>query len=289
MTTQENEAKIMSMYEAKLATWPVPYEEGYVKTRYGTTHVIMSGPKEAPPLVLVHAMGVTSTMWLPNIAALSREYRVYAVDTIGDFGKSALDNLDRYPRNGREYSLWLTDVFDQLSIQKADIIGASMGGWITMNYAIYAPDRVNRIALLGPLGIRSSFQVLFRLMSVVLFPVQANKRSLIQWTLGDNPRARDAYTEYMLTAVNCRNRLGTPYAISGDNLRRIKAPVLLVLGGSDNPIGSAEKAAARAEKLIPDIQVEIMPKTGHLMNMEDPEFVNAAILKFLYQSAHGNS
>ena len=104
----EDEAIYMAAYDAVLALWPVPYEFFDVPTRFGKTHVIASGLKGASPLVLLHAMGASATMWFPNIADLSREYRVYALDIIGDAGKSVVSFP---PKNKSDYALWLTDVF----------------------------------------------------------------------------------------------------------------------------------------------------------------------------------
>ena len=74
--TSENKAKILSIYDKRLSQWPVPYEFLNVPTRYGSTHIIASGPKDAPPIVLLYGQGGTATMWLPNVLALSRDYRI---------------------------------------------------------------------------------------------------------------------------------------------------------------------------------------------------------------------
>jgi pimeloyl-ACP methyl ester carboxylesterase len=152
----ENKAKILSIYAKNLSQWPVPYECCNVPTSYGSTHIIVSGPKDAPPIVLMHGRGGTATMWLPNVLALSRDYRVYALDTIGDFGKSELEDIDNYPKNGKSCSDWLVEVFNGLGINQAFVIGESMGGWITMNLSIFAPERVKGIILLAPVGISST-------------------------------------------------------------------------------------------------------------------------------------
>jgi len=80
-----------------LAFWPVPYESLDVPTRFGSTHIIISRPKDAPPLVLLHGANDSATAWYPNIADLSRNYRTYALDTIGDVGKSVASHL---PQSG---------------------------------------------------------------------------------------------------------------------------------------------------------------------------------------------
>src|SRR5207302_8885780 len=68
--------------------WPIASEQRFVPTTDGETFVRISGPEGAPPLVLLHGATATSLMWAPNIAALSAEYRTFAVDQIGEFGRS---------------------------------------------------------------------------------------------------------------------------------------------------------------------------------------------------------
>src|SRR5947208_1980903 len=68
--------------------WPIVSEERTVPTTYGPTFVRISGPTGAPPLVLIPGGASSSLMWAPNIRDLSSEYRTFAVDQIGDFGRS---------------------------------------------------------------------------------------------------------------------------------------------------------------------------------------------------------
>jgi pimeloyl-ACP methyl ester carboxylesterase len=86
-------------------------------------------------------MGIGGFVWSSIIVALSEKRRAYALDTIGDVGKSKLDDPDRYPKKGRDYSSWLDDVYDELDIAKPDVVAGSMGGWIALNRAIYARSR----------------------------------------------------------------------------------------------------------------------------------------------------
>ena len=80
----ESKARCLAVYDAALAHWPVPYDELDLPTRFGGTHVIVSGPDDAPPLVLLHGNWATATMWSSTIAELSRDFRTYAVDQIDD-------------------------------------------------------------------------------------------------------------------------------------------------------------------------------------------------------------
>jgi hypothetical protein len=75
----DGEARFTAAYDAVLKRWPVPYEEIDISTRFGTTHVVLAGPTDAPALVLLHGYMAASVMWAPNVAAFSRDHRVYAV------------------------------------------------------------------------------------------------------------------------------------------------------------------------------------------------------------------
>jgi len=86
--TPQGKAPFLAAYDAILKQWAVPYEELDITSRFGSTHVIVSGGKDAPPLVLLHGIMATSTMWTPNIADFSNDYRVYAIDVMGQPGKS---------------------------------------------------------------------------------------------------------------------------------------------------------------------------------------------------------
>ncbi|MBN2379796.1 alpha/beta hydrolase [candidate division WOR-3 bacterium] len=282
---EENKSKIMAMYDGKLTEWPVPYEAVEVRTKYGSTNIIASGPDTAPSIILVPAMGVTATMWLPNIEALSSSYRVYAIDIIGDLGKSELYALDYYPKTGKDYNDWLREVVTELGVEKTDVIAASLGGWIAMNFTIHSPDKVNHLILLGPMGLKANtFKVISKLTKIILNPSQKNKAELTHWLLGDNEEVNDALSDYLNTAMNCEGRIGVPKRISKSELKRIGVPTLLILGGDDNPIGSPIKNQNYAEKAISDISVEILANTGHLMNVERPAEINRRILEFLNES-----
>lgn len=120
--TPEGEALYLAAYDAALKLWPVPYDEMDISTRFGTTHVVVSGPKDAPPLVLLHGYMATSVMWAPNIIDFSRDYRVYAIDTMGQPSKS-------FPgdpiRDAADYAMWLTATLDGLHLDRVSLNSAN--------------------------------------------------------------------------------------------------------------------------------------------------------------------
>ena len=277
----ENKAKIMSIYDKHISQWPVPFEFLNVPTRYGSTHIIASGPKDVPPIVLLHGQGGTATMWLPNILALSRDYRTYAIDTIGDLGKSELDDLDNYPKKGQAYSDWLVDVFNELCINQAFVIGESRGGWIAMNLSIYAPERVKGISLLAPVGISALLGFILHVMLIMRFrPTDENKETFFRWSLGNDPLVYELLAEYVFTNMNCRSKYAWPSKFSNEKLKQITAPTLLFVSRSD-PTFNKQKDIDRAVKMIPNIQLEVMANISHAMNIENADFVNNRILDFI--------
>ena len=101
----ESYQRVMAHYDACFRRMGVAYETRYVDTRFGLTHVIVSGSKNDKPVVLWHGGNANSTAWAEWIPALASVYRVYAVDTIGEMGKSA---PSRPSRTGPAYGQWAT-------------------------------------------------------------------------------------------------------------------------------------------------------------------------------------
>jgi pimeloyl-ACP methyl ester carboxylesterase len=282
--TEENRARLMAMYDEGLRRWAVPFETFFVPGRYGRTHVIASGDVASPPLILLHPMGAGGFMWSSIVAALSAKRRLYALDTIGDVGRSELVDPDRYPKRGFDYSPWLDDVYEGLGIARTDLVAGLMGGWIAMNRAICAPERVRRLALLGPMGLpswRATLGVLGPMMSHVVRPTDAKLERIITRSLGEGERVNREFRAWMRILGRCRPRLGQPFHIAGRKLRTIKAPTLVILGGRDGLIGSATVAAGRARRNIARCEVEILPGAGHVMSIDEPEFVGDRIARFL--------
>src|SRR3954464_1246882 len=81
--TPAGEAAFLAAYDAAMKSWPVAYDEIDIPTQFGMTHVVVSGPKDAPPVVLLHGYWATATMWAPNVAFFSGAHGVYAVDGRG--------------------------------------------------------------------------------------------------------------------------------------------------------------------------------------------------------------
>jgi pimeloyl-ACP methyl ester carboxylesterase len=135
-------------YDKALTLWKVPFREINIQTSFGNAHVIVSGPKNAEPVVLLHGMNASSTMWYPNIKALSQNYRVYAIDNLLEPGKS---QMIREVKSMDKVISWYIEIFDQLKLNSFTLIGASKGGWLAVNIALHQRSRISNLILLSPL------------------------------------------------------------------------------------------------------------------------------------------
>lgn len=277
----EVEEALSRIYAEKLARWPVPYQERWLDTRWGATHLLVSGPADAPALLLLPGLAVTALMWLPNIAAISRHFRCFAVDVIGDYGRSTLANPRRAIRTGRGYTHWLIDLLDGLEIAQTHLLGASNGGYAALNLAADAPQRVARLALLAPSGLNlTTREILPKIFHYLLFPNQNNRETLINWFIGDDPDVRKAFYQQMWWGLQGRPKVPVPIRFPAWKLKRISAPTLLVLGENDPAIPAAA-ARQRVETHLPQTETIILPGVSHVLNYQAPRVIEEAVIEFL--------
>ena len=140
-------AAYFKAYDETLKLWNVSFEELYIPTTNGIAHVIISGTNNAEPVVLLHGMNASSTMWYPNIESLSKNHRVFAIDFILEPGKSYLYNDIESLEKVAE---WYNEVLFALDLDSFHVIGASRGGWLAVNLALKNQKKIKSLILLSP-------------------------------------------------------------------------------------------------------------------------------------------
>jgi pimeloyl-ACP methyl ester carboxylesterase len=263
------ERAVKERYQAFLKYWPVPNEQLRVPTGAGETFVIASGQPNAPPLVLLHGSGFNSVSWMGDVATWAQNFRVYAVDIIGHPGFSA---PTRPPYDSDAYAQWLDDVLTPLGPGKYSIVGISLGGWIATDFAIRRPDRVERLVLLCPGGIGREKISMLKLFLIIL-PLLAfgplGRRKAMQMMLGgkalpDNRAARAVADFMSLISRRFRHNLAKVTRFEDAALKGITRPLLLIVGGRDAMIDSAE-TRNRVTSNIAAAQIEYLPDAGHAL------------------------
>jgi pimeloyl-ACP methyl ester carboxylesterase len=281
--TPEGAERFLSAYDATLALWPVPHESLDVTTSFGTTHVNAAGSPDAPPLLLMHGAQISSPVWYANIEPLSRHFRVYAPDTVDQMGRSVPSKKLKTPQ---DCSDWLCELLDALSLDRVVLVGHSQGGWLALNLAVTAPERVERLVLLSPSGSlgRMRWQFMFHMLPVFIRPTKNSFYRALQWLttmpLGDeHPLAE----QFMIGATNFKPdelSLGVVSVFSDDALRGLKMPTLLLIGERDGTC-RPKPELERARRLIPHLESDVIAAGGHLFPVDRAEATNARLVKFL--------
>lgn len=251
----------MAFYDSVLDHWPVPYEALNIPTRHGHTFVVASGTDDAPPLILLHGAGTNSAVWAGDVAEYSRYYRVYAVDLLGEPGKSA---PNRPAWDGPAYAEWLEDVFDALKMEKAAIVGVSQGSWTALKFSTYKPERIEKLALMCPGGITpDKMSFLVRVIPLSLLGRWGLKR-INRMLFGNQPVSEEVEEAIIMITSNFKARFGVLPIFSDEELQRLTMPVLVLMGSQD-VLRDADKIIARMQKLVPHLSAAIIPGAGHAL------------------------
>lgn len=257
--TKEGKAAVLNYYDLFLKKLTVPYEELTVNTSFGKTFVIAAGKIENPPIVLVHGSGINATMWIGDIEKLSKNYRVYAPDLLGEAGKS---DENRFPFDTSDYSDWLLEVFDILRIDNAVLVGASHGGWLTIKFSINHTDRVNKLVLLCPAGVSAQNE---RFRSIALTSLMKGEKGLdelIDRMNGNNSITKSMHNYQKLIFISFNLRPEVVPIFTDDELKRLTMPIILFVGDSDIMFRTYE-LVKRFERVLPHAECVVLKGRGH--------------------------
>jgi len=281
---EEAKQRCLALYERALKQWPIPFEEINVNTSFGTTHIIACGKKEASPIVLFHGQWATATMWSSVIKELTEDYRVYAIDQVDDIGKSVQIRKIVYRS---DYGSWLLDVLTKLEINSSSFIGLSYGGFLAVNLALVAPEKVKNLCLLCPglpiFGAPTKSWALHG-MPMTIFPTRKTAEWLVKGMSVKGYEKGNIAHEQLIEAVLCLQS-HTPIRpdIQPEELTTLKMPILLLIGEKET-MYDPDTAIKRARQLIPHIQAEQIPNAGHMLNTDQPALVTQRIIDFMHEA-----
>jgi pimeloyl-ACP methyl ester carboxylesterase len=266
----------------------------HVKTAAGTLSLIEAG--QGPATLLIHGLGGSKVSFLPTVAALAPERRVISVDLPG-FGDS--DKPIRAAYDPPYFASAMIALLDALELERADVVGNSMGGRVALELGLQHPGRVGRLALLAPslAWLRNRPWALpLKLIVPQLGLIQPAPRALIERVVAlAVPAGEDEWTtagvdEFLRAYLTPRGRsafytaarniyLEEPHGPHGfwTELPSLAAPSLFIWGERDTlvPRGFARhvrEALPRSEHL------EL--SCGHLPQLEAPRETHAAIREF---------
>lgn len=280
-TKSEKQAYIKS-YDQALKLLDISYTEENIKTTYGTAHVIVAGPKNGKDLVLLHGMDASSTMWYPNIKALSKKHRIYAIDFMMEPGKST---LTAKPLSTEEIVAWYHQIFNHYKLKNFDIVAASRGGWTATLLATQKENSIDRIVLLSPAQTFKSIDKMRKMTPALLLKLFPNEKRFTKTlkTFATHPEninpvyKRQFYLANKFAKSNSNMLKMQPF--SDDELKLIQNPVLVLIG--DHDVVNSDESLKRAQKYLVNSKTSIIKDAGHFLSTDQPKIVNEAIIDFL--------
>lgn len=279
--TAQDECAYAEAYEKVMALWPVSFESRTLATPFGSTHVTVAGPPNAPPLVLLHGRNATSGMWFPNVERWQRRFRLYAVDTIGEPGKSRLGGQPLERRD--DYMHWLSSVLDGLALSQVDLVGHSYGAWLSLSFALTHPSRVRRVVLLEPAQTIQPFALSFALWGLLLLalPTQALLERFFLWEAQGQAPQPD-WIRLMILGISTfpSGKEVIASVFSDAELTSVRQSVLLILG-QKSVVHDVNRCRARATKRLPQSEVVVLPEASHNVSLDQSAAVNALVTDFL--------
>lgn len=246
-------------------------------------HYVEAG--SGPTVILLHGLGGSSQAWQLNIGPLAQKFHVVVPDQIG-FGKSDKPLVNYRVRT---YVDFLEEFCRELKIERATIVGNSMGGWIAVLFAATFPERVDKLVLVDSAGYAPPKDFDMRTLSGLNPTTKAGMKTLV---------AKVFYNQMFTTDIAIRQAMATRLAagdghtinsltesiIRGedfldDTVKTIKQPTLIVWGRQDGltPLSDGE----RFNKDIAGSKLVVFDQCGHVPNIEKYVEFNAAVLKFL--------
>jgi len=274
-----------------LAALQAKYGGEYIEAAGVKLRVKDTGPRDAPALILLHGFGSSLDTWDAWAAVLDTKYRVIRFDLPG-FGLTGPDPSGDYT-DQRALGI-LAALMDRLGVQRASLIGNSLGGKIAWNFAVDYPDRVEKLVLVSPDGFASpgfeygkkpELPFVLRLLPYVM------PRPMLRMNLAvayaDKSKLSDAtltrYEDMMRAPGDRAAMLDRMQQVMLENpeplLRRIQAPTLLLWGEQDGMIPFTN--AADYMRDIPHAKLVALPGLGHVPFEEAPAESIAPVMTFL--------
>jgi pimeloyl-ACP methyl ester carboxylesterase len=277
----------LAYYDEHAKRWPIASECKLVKTSFGQTFVRISGPTDGPPLVLLPGDSENSLAWISQIAALSVDYRTYALDHIFDNGRSIYARPMKKPS---DFVQWLDELFTALELDSINLMGHSYGGWQASLYALAHPQRLEKLILLAPAAtvLPPPPGLVVRMILYYLIPIRFVAKRYSYWYAPDMVRKEetrkivDEMVDEQLVARRCfkRRNFVRPTVLTDQDWQRLQAPTLFLVGENEVTY-SAHKAVRRLATVAPHVKTALTPNADHHLAIVKPEWVNNEVLKFL--------
>ena len=266
---------------------------GKIKTRY------WAAGDHGATVILLHGIGCHVEDWLPNFEVLAARYRVFALDLPGH-GRT--DKPADAPYGIVYLAEFVRDFMATLHIERAHVVGHSMGGAVATRLTLLHPELVDRLVLIAPAGLGRNIHLSLRLASVPLLgerllrpsrwgttisarvnvynpDVITDEKIDCDYQMAAQPGALEALLRTARSGINLWGQKSSFWGVHVNGLPSITHPVLVIWGRDDAilPVAHAQVAA----KGLHNVRVHMLEHCGHVPMLEHTAPVNALLLEFL--------
>lgn len=284
----EHKKEYMTLHKKFAAQWPTPWESRMIATSFGTTHVRVNGPEDAPALVLLPGALSCSLSWLPNIKELSTKYRTYAVDTLINNGCVGLSVYSKAITESADAVSWLNELFKGLQLSKCSLAGMSYGGMLAAYFAIKHSEKLHKLILIAPAFLPIHWKFIIKAVPAVFKSTKQSYETFLHWhlhtdALGDEQKQlMNEIINLLTTSQQCfeKSEYLEPRAFKMKELQSITVPTYLIVGEKDRSYPVAQ-SVSRLKKALPEWIIESIPHAGHGLPMTHSEIVNRKIMDLL--------
>jgi pimeloyl-ACP methyl ester carboxylesterase len=257
---------------------------------------------EGSPIVFVHEFGGSYKSWEPQLRAFARRHRCITFSARGYPPSDVPENVDAYSQ-----ALAVQDiaaVMDAAGDELAHVVGLSMGGYAALHFGLDFPGRAWSLVVAGAgYGAEKEYEAYFRGVSLEVakqFESQGSDQFAKTYSLGasrvqfqnKDPRGWREFADLLgqHSSVGAANtmrgvqaRRPSIYDLE-DRLRAMQVPVLVVVGDEDD---HCLQPGIFMKKTIPACGLLVLPKTGHTLNLEEPDHFNRFVGDFIVQVEAG--
>lgn len=237
-------------------------------------------------IILLHGLGASAERWLPVIPYLAERYRVIAPDIIG-FGLSEKPTVDY---TVEFFTKFLGDFINHISVENPiNIMGSSLGGRISIEYAIQNAHNIEKMILAAPAGINEEpTEALHSYIQAALHPtIEDAKKAFLMMTGNNRVVEQDVVSDFVNRMLLPNSRLSFMSSLLGlkksilthEKLSKISNPTLIIWGKDDRVIPI--KNAITFSTSIKNSKYLEMEKCGHVPFVEEPELFSKLVLQFL--------
>lgn len=254
---------------------------------------------QGPALILLHGLGTSFESWWYNLDTLGEQYRVFAPDLLY-FGKTT--KPERKPA-AEDFPRFVTGFMDAMGLERAFVLGHSMGGLVATKTALDQPERVRGLVLADPAGFGRELAWWLRLRTLVTLNINTEGKPppwMMNFGLGQlfydpsrvstemidaltdvaqTPGLLHAYQQVIRFGVDWRGLKPEILQEIRDRADEIRVPTLVIWGKQDRVV-PVTHARALGER-VPNVRIEIFDHCGHAPMIEYPDTFNALVIEFI--------